>query len=86
MTAESANLRKKPTTNSPILLTVEQGGREMAVVLKQQGNWMFIYFYNTGSNRGWIHNKLIEHVKTIDLDRQMSESIDFLCIAIEITI
>ena len=64
VTAASANVREKPSTESPILLTVNQG--EVAVVLEQQGNWMFMYFYKTGGQQGWIHNKLIGHLKTID--------------------
>ena len=64
VTATSANVREKPSTESPIVLTVTQG--DVAVVLEQQDNWMLMYFLNSGSQQGWIHNKLIEHAKTID--------------------
>jgi len=64
VTATSANVREKPSTESPIVFTVNQG--DVAIVLEQQENWMFMYFYNTDSQQGWIHNRLIEHVKTVD--------------------
>ena len=64
VTAITANVREKPSTESAIIFSAKQG--DVAVVLQQQGNWMFMYFYNTEHQQGWIHNQLIEHVKTID--------------------
>ena len=74
VTTQAANVRQEPTTDSPVVITIQQGREVFAVgdeyrdynIKDESGEWMHFHIDDTGGKSGWIHTSLIEFYRKWD--------------------